>query len=387
MPNISFPEDVESHLRRIDSCLTLTNTYTSTYPPARQASGSSSRAGSLDRQKKRANMGYAEGNHRRRQGTIQKYLNHELSLSYMSLVITICFFISGLVDSVAFNSWNCFVNMQTGNTVFAALGLGGLPKASHGQQYYKSLTAIGSFCLGALFFSALHRYPTGLSSQPTSRRRWIFVVSFLLQTVLMIIPAILVTLDLVSNQPFVPGSFSSGSSSSGSNNNGGTGTGTGAGRTGTTTGTLMTNFLDLCPVALLSFQAAGQTTLSRLLAVLDMPTIVLSALYFDFTADCYSLRQSWRSSSGVWDFVSVQQKKQGKRFCCIVALFTGGITGGEMYKSQAGMAGALWTAAGLKMVIVMGWLFWPEELEGGWEGGEDEGEDIGDERERERLPR
>ncbi|KAK5464554.1 hypothetical protein LTS15_001116 [Exophiala xenobiotica] len=385
MPNISFPEDVESNLRQIDSCLTLTNTYTSTYPPARQASGSSSRAGSLDRQKKRANMGYAESNHRRRQGTVQKYLNHELRSSYTSLVITICFFISGLVDSVAFNSWNCFVNMQTGNTVFAALGLGGLPKASHGQQYYKSLTAIGSFCLGALFFSALHRYPMGLSSQPTSRRRWILVVSFLLQTVLMIIPAILVTLNLVSNQPFVPGSFSSGSNSSGSNNN--SGTDTVAGTAGTTTGTLMTNFLDLCPAALLSFQAAGQMTLSRLLAVLDMPTIVLSALYFDFTADCYSLRQSWRSSSGVWDFVSVQQKKQGKRFCCIVALFTGGITGGEMYKSQAGMAGALWTAAGLKMVIVMGWLFWPEELEGGGEGGE--GDDTGDERERERerLPR
>ena len=229
-----------------------------------------------------------------------------------------------------------------GNTIFAALGLGGLPKASHGQQYYKSLTAIGSFCLGALFFSALHRYPTGLSEQPSSRRRWIFVVSFSLQTAFMIIPSILVTLNLVSNQPFVPGSFSSGSNTNG------------------TTGTL-TNFLDLCPVALLSFQAAGQTTLSRLLAVLDMPTIVLSALYFDFTADLYSLRQAWRKSSSLWEFVSVQQKRQGQRLLCIIALFTGGITGGEMYKSSAGMAGALWTAAGLKMLIVMGWLFWPEE--------------------------
>jgi len=261
-------------------------------------------------------MGCTDNPHR--QGTIQKYLSRELRASYMGLVITICFFISGLVDSVAFNSWSCFVNMQTGNTVFAALGLGGLPKASHGQQYYKSLTAIGSFCLGALFFSALHRYPTGLSEQPCSRRRWIFIVSFSLQTALMIIPAILVTLNLVSNQPFVPGSFSSGSS----NNNSGSGT--------------LTNFLDLCPVALLSFQAAGQTTLSRLLAVLDMPTIVLSALYFDFTADLYSLRQAWRKSSSLWEFASVQQKRQGQRLLCIIALCTGGITGGEMYKSFGG---------------------------------------------------
>lgn len=173
----------------------------------------------------------------------------------------------------------------------------------------------------------------------------------------MIIPAILVTLNLVSNQPFVPGSFSSGSS----NNNSGSGT--------------LTNFLDLCPVALLSFQAAGQTTLSRLLAVLDMPTIVLSALYFDFTADLYSLRQAWRKSSSLWEFASVQQKRQGQRLLCIIALCTGGITGGEMYKSSAGMAGALWTAAGLKMLIVMGWLFWAEE------GGEVE------DTEDERLPR
>ncbi len=134
----------------------------------------------------------------------------------------------------------------------------------------------------------------------------------------MIIPAILVTLNLVSNQPFVPGSFSSGSS----NNNSGSGT--------------LTNFLDLCPVALLSFQAAGQTTLSRLLAVLDMPTIVLSALYFDFTADLYSLRQAWRKSSSLWEFASVQQKRQGQRLLCIIALCTGGITGGEMYKSFGG---------------------------------------------------
>jgi hypothetical protein len=44
----------------------------------------------------------------------QRYLFQELDSSFMSLVLVICFFISGLVDSVAFNSWNCFVNMQSG---------------------------------------------------------------------------------------------------------------------------------------------------------------------------------------------------------------------------------------------------------------------------------
>ncbi|KIW10619.1 hypothetical protein PV08_11583 [Exophiala spinifera] len=335
MPTVSFPEGVDSPLGRVDSSLTLTNT--STYPSPR-SSVPSSRTASVDRQK-RAIMGHVDGPFRQN-GVIHRYSYHELDATYMSFVIIVCFFISGLVDSVAFNSWNCFVNMQTGNTVFAALGLGGQPKASHKQQYYKSLTAIGSFCLGTLFFSALHRFPTGLSEQPTSRRRFIFLVSFAIQTVLIAVPALLVTLDLVSNKPFVPGSFSSGSNDA---NDADT----------------LTNFLDLCPVALLSFQAAGQTTLSRLLAVLDMPTIVLSALYFDFTGDLYSLRSSWTKSTSLWEFLNVHQKRQGQRFLCIVALFVGGLTGGLMYKSQVGMAGALWSAAGLKMLIVVAWMIWP----------------------------
>lgn len=228
----------------------------------------------------------------------------------------------------------------SGNTVFAALGLGGQPKASHAQQYYKSLTSIGAFCLGTLFFNALHRHPAGLAEPPTSRRRLILITSFSVQTTLVVIPALLVTLDLVSNQPFIPGSFSSGNNLDASTE---------------------TNFIDLCPVALLSFQAAGQVVLSRLLCLVELPTIVLSALYHDFAADLFSIGETWSKSAGVWDFILVHQKRQGKRLACIVALFLGGIVGGEMYKSSAGMAGALWTAAALKLAIVVGWFLWRED--------------------------
>lgn len=50
----------------------------------------------------------------RQDGVIHRYSNHELDATYMSFVIMVCFFVSGMVDSVAFNSWSCFVNMQTG---------------------------------------------------------------------------------------------------------------------------------------------------------------------------------------------------------------------------------------------------------------------------------
>jgi hypothetical protein len=45
---------------------------------------------------------------------LKQYFFLDLERAYMSGALMVCFFISGLVDSVAFNSWNCFVNMQTG---------------------------------------------------------------------------------------------------------------------------------------------------------------------------------------------------------------------------------------------------------------------------------
>jgi hypothetical protein len=183
-----------------------------------------------------------------------------------------------------------------------------------------------------------------MSEQATSRRRGIFITSFSIQTVFIVVATVLVSLDRVSNQPFLPGFFSSGSDSEDNP-------------------PAMTNFLDLCPVSLLSFQAAGQVTLSRLLGLVELPTIVLSALYHDFTADLLALRTSWRKSSGVSEFLVVQQRRQGKRLACIIALFIGGIIGGELYKSRAGMAGALWLAAGFKLGIVVAWCVWKAEID------------------------
>lgn len=273
-----------------------------------------------------------------------RYLSQELALPFMGLPILICFFTSGLIDSVAFNSWNCFVGMQTGNTIFAALGIGGQPAASHNSQYYKSLVSIASFCLGTLFFSLLHRYPTSFHEQPTSRRRWVFSLSFLLQTLFITIAATLVTLNLVSNLPFISGVFSSGSD-----------------RAEHPTIREKMNYLDLCPIALLAFGAAGQVTLSRTLGLIELPTIVLSTLFHDFTADLYNLRNSWQKSSSLTDFFVNVQRRQEKRLFAIFALFLGGVVGGEMYKSPVGMAGALWLAAALKLGVSVAFLVWKKD--------------------------
>ena len=44
------------------------------------------------------------------------FLSQELDASWMGVPLILCFFTSGLIDSVAFNSWNCFVGMQTGKS-------------------------------------------------------------------------------------------------------------------------------------------------------------------------------------------------------------------------------------------------------------------------------
>lgn len=42
-------------------------------------------------------------------------LDRDVWMGAMSAVPIICFCISGLIDAVAFNTWGCFVGMQTGN--------------------------------------------------------------------------------------------------------------------------------------------------------------------------------------------------------------------------------------------------------------------------------
>jgi uncharacterized membrane protein YoaK (UPF0700 family) len=286
---------------------------------------------------------------------VHRYFNHELRTPFTSIILIICFFTSGLIDSVAFNVFSCFVGMQTGNTVFAALGISGQPLSTHRQQYYKSLVSIGAFMLGTLFFNFIHRYPKP-SHHSTSRRRSVFVASFAIQTVLVVIAAVLANLDLMSNRPAVVGSFSSGSGSS--------------------TADPHANFLDLVPIALLAFQASGQVCLTRVLEANELPTIVLSTLYHDFTADLLGIAAAWQQSGSIRGFFLDGQRRQGRRAASIVALFLGGIVGGEMFKSSAGMSGGLLLAAGIKGSICVAWVVWkgddPENCNDSDDGFDDE---------------
>lgn len=52
----------------------------------------------------------------------QKFMAQDVHEDWADVILIILSFISGMVDSAVFNTWSCFVSMQTGmfsNTVFA----------------------------------------------------------------------------------------------------------------------------------------------------------------------------------------------------------------------------------------------------------------------------
>jgi hypothetical protein len=157
------------------------------------------------------------------------------------------------------------------------------------------------------------------------------------------IAASLVTAHLVSSRPYISGVFSSGRPSDEPHIRS------------------RMIWLDLCPIALLAFGAAGQVTLSRVLGLIELPTTVLSTLFHDFTADLYNLKWAWDKSMSVKGFFLVKERRQLTRLNSIVALFLGGYVGGRMYKSPIGMAGALWFAVGIKFFISVAFLLWKKE--------------------------
>ena len=178
--------------------------------------------------------------------------------------------------------------------------------------------------------------------------------TFGIQVIFIIVAAVLIHLGLVSSRHSVAGAFSSGNHLTDEPNP-----------------EMDDNYKDLIPIALLAFQSSGPVFFSRVLGVVELPTIVLSTLYCDFMADLYRLPASVRTRSTSWPrfWTSGHQRRQFRRLGSIVMLFLGGLTGGFIFRSSTGMVGAVWLAAGLKGLMVLAWMVWrpdtkpPEEEE------------------------
>lgn len=192
--------------------------------------------------------------------------------------------------------------------MYVGLGVSGQP-LSQPYRWAKSGTAILSFCFGAYVFSRACRWAGQL-------KRGTFCCSFLVQCILCIAAGLLVVTDVVPN---------------------------GAGNL------LPRNCIVLVPLALLSFQSAGQITMSRVLAYNELPTVVLTSTYCDLFIDPYLLTAP-----------VTQNAKRNRRAISVLALLGGAVVGGLLTR-EGNIANALWVAAAVKAVFAIVWAFWPQK--------------------------
>lgn len=236
----------------------------------------------------------------------------EINTTYATIPMLACCLISGLVDSTIFNAYGTFVSMQTGNTIF--LGLGGAtslydPPNPKPYGWAKSLTSVVCFCLGCFFFSQLSRRMGPL-------RRATLVASFSLQSVMMLVAAAVVEAGVVD------------------------------GNLGTLSSDVI--WLSEIPIALLSFQSAGQIIGSRVLSLAEIPSVVLTSMLCDIASDP-------KLTAPMHENV-----KRNRRLMAFWAILIGAVLGGFISQATGKMQVVLWIAGGLKLLLVLAWAYWAE---------------------------
>ena len=197
------------------------------------------------------------------------------------------------------------LTIELGNTIYLGLGLAA-PYDSN--RWIRSGLSILFFCLGSFFFARYHRYFGG-------RKRWVLVSSYVLQLLMIIIAALMVTL-------------------------------------GPTTGTSgpVTHWIGV-PISLIAFQSAGQAVTSRVLAFSSMTSVVLTSIYCDLFSDAKLFSAPSANA------------ERNRRAAAPVLLLIGAIFGGMWAHSEIGLAGALWTAVVMKTFVIIAWCLWTSEPE------------------------
>jgi hypothetical protein len=193
---------------------------------------------------------------------------------------------------------------SSGNTIFLALGASGQP-ISKPYGWLKSIVSIFFFFCGCGFFASTRFI--------NPKARGTLMSSFILQTICIVIAAALVQGHVVP-QPI-------GTSDIGH-----------------------VNLIELLPLSFLAFQSGGQIVTSRLLGFNEIPTTVLTSVYCDLASDP--------------KFFVKENAKRNRRIAAVIAILAGGIAGGWISRSSAGMSVALWIAAAIKLSIAMSWSLW-----------------------------
>ncbi|GES58065.1 DUF1275 domain protein [Aspergillus terreus] len=235
-------------------------------------------------------------------------LRPDISPAHADKLLHACCLCSGLVDSTLYNAYNTFVSMQTGNTIFVGLGASNQNQRPYG--WARSLTSIGSFVLGCFLFARLN-------STLGPRKRGTLVLTFFLQTAMLIITAALVQSRSIPGIRDLAGDSAE------------------------------VEWSQEAPIVLLSIQSAGQIVASRALGYNEVPTVVITSLLCDLVSDpkLFVLRNA----------------KRDRRMVAFALTLVGAIAGGWITKATGDIYAVLWLAAGIKFVSSMAWMFWEED--------------------------
>ncbi|WPG97975.1 Hypothetical protein R9X50_00075800 [Acrodontium crateriforme] len=233
----------------------------------------------------------------------RSHMTNNVSKAWADLALLACYIVTGLLDSSSVFIFGAFVSMQTGNTIYLGLGM---VEPDESTRWIRSCVSIGCFCLGSFCFSNFHRYFS-------QRKRWVIVASFSIQLVMIVAAALMVTL----------------------------------GPTTSKTGPV-TIWVGL-PLALIAFQSSGQAVMSRALQYNAMTSVVLTSIYCDLFSD-------QNLFSGLTSNV-----ERNRRAVSPLLLLLGAVLGGHWAHSNIGLAGALWTAVGLKALLIAAFMFWPSD--------------------------
>ncbi|CAN8098569.1 unnamed protein product [Discula destructiva] len=243
-------------------------------------------------------------------------LRDDIDPAHSDIPTIACCFVSGLCDSVAFNASSVFVSMQTGNTIFLALGTANIPYGAS-TLWLKALVSIAAFWAGCWAFGQTRRIG--------NKRKSTLALSFLVQSLLILISAAL------AQSGAVP-AF-------------------GLSLLGTAASEVLikryeTSARSMAPLALMAFQFGGQIVTSRVLGFNEVPTNVLTSLYCDLLSDPL-----------LWAPMG-QNVKRDRRVTAVILMLAGAIIGGWLQRSRAGMPAALWIAGAVKLAIAVSWLAW-----------------------------
>ena len=195
---------------------------------------------------------------------------------------------------------------NTGNTIFLALGVSGQP-TTPAYLWAKSLIALAVFLASNILFVHMHRL-----LRP--RRRSTMIISFGIQTIALLATAILIQLEIITPKPEDPRA--------------------------------PIEWMQVLALSLLAFQAGGQICASRILALDEIPTVVVTALLCDLLVDP--------------KLTAKFNPKRNRRVGAFLALFLGAMTAGGLSKTTS-MASSIWLAMGLKLTVTLGWIVWRGE--------------------------